>query len=71
MNWYKNLKQSRFTPPGYVFSIVWSILYFLLAIYFILLLNPKFYNEKALTYFLIQMLLLISLGLMSFLERGC
>ena len=57
MNWYKNLKQSRFTPPGYVFSIVWRILYFLLAIYFILLLNPKFYNEKAVMYFLIQMVI--------------
>jgi len=36
-NWYKKLKQSPLTPPGYVFGIVWPILYILIGIngYFI------------------------------------
>ena len=32
MAWYETLKRSSLTPPGYVFSIVWSILYFLIAL---------------------------------------
>lgn len=30
--WYLGLEKSRLTPPGIVFSIVWSILYAILAI---------------------------------------
>jgi benzodiazapine receptor len=30
--WYEGLHKSALTPPGYVFSIIWSILYALLAI---------------------------------------
>jgi tryptophan-rich sensory protein len=30
--WYSNLNKSSFTPPGYVFSIVWPLLYCSLAI---------------------------------------
>jgi benzodiazapine receptor len=30
--WYINLKKSSFTPPGYIFSIVWPLLYSSLAI---------------------------------------
>lgn len=30
--WYEGLNKSSLTPPGFVFSIVWSILYALLAI---------------------------------------
>lgn len=31
-SWYEELNKSAFTPPGPIFSIVWSILYALLAI---------------------------------------
>jgi len=31
-SWYEGLNKSILTPPGFVFSIVWSILYVLLAI---------------------------------------
>ena len=31
--WYTDLKKSSFTPPGYVFGIVWPILYCSLAIF--------------------------------------
>ena len=37
--WYKKQKKSSLTPPGYVFGIAWSILYVILAIYFVLALN--------------------------------
>ena len=31
--WYYQLAKSSLTPPGYVFGIVWSILYTMLAVY--------------------------------------
>ena len=32
MEWYQTLNQSPLAPPAVVFSIVWSILYFLMAV---------------------------------------
>ena len=40
-SWYKNLKQSKLTPPDKTFGIVWPILYALLLTYFILMLGEK------------------------------
>ena len=37
--WYNTLKKSKLTPPGYVFGIVWPILYVLLAVSFVLTLK--------------------------------
>ena len=37
-DWYKNLKKSKLTPPDYVFGIVWSFLYILMFIAFLLVL---------------------------------
>lgn len=54
--WYKDLKKSKLTPPGFVFGIAWTILYIILAIYFVLALLQK-KSELALTYFVIQMLI--------------
>ena len=39
--WYRSLKKSRLTPPDYVFSIVWPILYTLLGISFYFMLSSK------------------------------
>ena len=40
--WYNSLKKSKLTPPGYVFGIVWPILYVLLAVSFLLAIkSPK------------------------------
>ena len=40
--WYNSLKKSKLTPPGYVFGIVWPILYVLLAVSFLLTIkSPK------------------------------
>ena len=32
-SWYMGLLKSSWTPPGYVFGVVWTILYILLAVY--------------------------------------
>ena len=32
MDWYRTLNKSTLTPPDYIFSIVWGILYILLAV---------------------------------------
>ena len=40
--WYLSLNKSKLTPPGYVFGIVWPILYLLLGISFLLTIrSPK------------------------------
>ena len=57
--WYKNQNKSSLTPPGYVFGIAWSILYVTLAIYFVLAINVPG-SQKAIIYFIIQMLFNIS-----------
>jgi len=31
-DWYSDLSQAPWTPPGWVFSVVWSILYILLGV---------------------------------------
>ena len=36
-NWYVNLNKSRLTPPSWIFSLIWPILYILLLISFILI----------------------------------
>lgn len=49
--WYFDLNKSPLTPPGYVFSIAWSILYILIGIsYFIAL------NNKSFIYWIIPLL---------------
>ena len=35
-NWYQSLKRSSLTPPDWVFSIVWPILYVMILISFVL-----------------------------------
>ena len=57
--WYKNLKKSLLTPPGYVFKIVWSILYLFITLSFIF--NKKYcLNCKENILFIIQLFLNLS-----------
>ena len=55
--WYKNLNRAPWSPPNYVFGIVWGILYTLMTISFILVWknNKCFPYCSALTAFLIQL----------------
>jgi translocator protein len=66
--WYKKIKKSSLTPPGYVFGIVWTILYILLTIYFVLGLTQKG-SERALIYFGAQMILNLSWTYVFFTEQ--
>jgi translocator protein len=66
--WYKKLNKSKLTPPGYVFGIVWTILYILLTIYFVLGLTQKG-SERALIYFGAQMILNFSWTYVFFTEQ--
>ena len=43
--WYKNLKKSKLTPPGWVFGVVWPILYAsILAYYIVMILDERCIN---------------------------
>ena len=50
MAWYETLKRSSLTPPGYIFSIVWSILYFLIALSACIVWNKSSNHSKGLFY---------------------
>lgn len=56
--YYDSLHRSSLTPPSYIFSIVWPILYFSLAIVFFLVkTSPKCVNFcSPLVYFSVQLL---------------
>lgn len=45
--WYNTLAHSSLTPDGWIFSVVWTVLYFLigLALFFVMLNNNK--NNRA------------------------
>ena len=57
--WYQSLNKSALTPPGYVFSVAWTILYILMAISVFLYIKGGINKEKtfALWVFGIQLIL--------------
>ena len=58
MEQYKMLYQPPLAPPGFVFPIVWTILYFLMGIAAYLVWNLQAEEKKqALTTYLIQLIL--------------
>lgn len=59
--WYNNLNKSMFTPPNYIFSIVWPILYILIfySFYNIILkchANNSYYCKLAIFLFLVHLI---------------
>ncbi len=60
--WYETLNKAPWTPPNYVFGIIWPILYLLMFISFTLV----FFNKKCkggcrpILFFLIQLVLNLS-----------
>ena len=58
-SWYNNLNKPPWSPPSYVFGIVWPILYFLMFMSFTIIYNDKNCNPycDAITLFLIQLVL--------------
>jgi|Laugresu1bdmlbsd_1035121.scaffolds.fasta_scaffold15883_2 benzodiazapine receptor len=59
MGWYESLNKSKLTPPNYVFSIAWSILYFMIFLSFIFYVKDKPSNT-GLALFTIQLILNLS-----------
>tara|TARA_B100001093_G_scaffold80126_1_gene71518 strand:+ start:14263 stop:14646 length:384 start_codon:yes stop_codon:yes gene_type:complete len=61
-NWYKTLNTAPWSPPSYVFGIVWPILYILMTMsVLIVFLDKKCYPYcSPLTYFFIQLILNLS-----------
>ena len=57
--WFNALNKSVLTPDGWVFSVVWSILYLLLGIALFLIIKNKTRKSKAIAYwaFVVQMAL--------------
>tara|TARA_B100001059_G_scaffold232010_1_gene269019 strand:- start:2416 stop:2799 length:384 start_codon:yes stop_codon:yes gene_type:complete len=55
--WYLKLKQSKLSPPSWVFGVVWPLLYSMMAISLFIAWNSKqcFPYCNALTYFFIQL----------------
>tara|TARA_B100000508_G_C11445610_1_gene271186 strand:+ start:603 stop:986 length:384 start_codon:yes stop_codon:yes gene_type:complete len=55
--WYTTLNKAPWTPPGWVFGVVWSILYCFMTLSFLLVwTNKKCYPFcKELVYFFIQL----------------
>ena len=61
-NWYKTLNTAPWSPPNYVFGIVWPVLYILMTIsVLIVFFNKKCYPYCApLTFFFLQLILNLS-----------
>lgn len=59
MDWFDNLNKPFLNPPDWLFAPVWTILYILIAISFLLFLKGGMNKEKRmpLIFFIIQMLL--------------
>lgn len=61
-NWYKDLNRAPWSPPNYVFGIIWPILYLLMTISVLLVLfNKKCYPYcRPITFFILQLILNLS-----------
>ena len=68
---YDNLKKPQITPSKAVFRGAWKVLYFLMAVSFVLLLlSPNSFNKlMAIFLFLLQLLLNFNWGCVFFLYR--
>lgn len=48
--WYKTLKQSKLTPPSYVFGYVWPVLYILIIVSFVVYMNGTYTSTGIILY---------------------
>jgi benzodiazapine receptor len=56
-NWYQNLNQAPWTPPGWVFGFMWTLIMICFAIYMAYLLSTKRNRKKIILLFAIQWVL--------------
>ena len=54
---YKEIIKPSFAPPGFIFPIVWTILYILMGISSYLILTDKNKNDKAIKIYIIQLVI--------------
>lgn len=58
--WYNTINKSALTPDGWVFAVVWVVLYFLLGVALFLIMNndkTRYNKTKAYSLFFVQMVL--------------
>lgn len=68
--WYNGLVKSGLTPPGWLFSVAWTILYVLLGIaLYLIIINTKKHVDKVRAYVLFGIQLLLN-GLWSYVFFG-
>ncbi len=65
-NFYQSLTFPNFTPPNFVFIIVWPILYILIALSFYILIKKNLINRSILFYYLLNYILNQSFSLFFF-----
>lgn len=58
MTLYKDLNQPALSPPGWIFPVVWTILYLLMGLgSYLIATSYSPYKNKALLYYIIQLIL--------------
>ena len=61
-SWYQNLNKPFLSPPSYVFTIVWPILYILMAISLFMFLKGGMRREKIIPLFIFVVQLALNLS---------
>jgi benzodiazapine receptor len=56
-DWYQNLNQAPWTPPGWVFGAAWTLIMICFAVYMAYLLSTKMNRNKVILLFAIQWVL--------------
>ena len=61
LNWYDTLQKSKLTPPNYIFSVAWSLLYIMIfSSFFIYLFSKNRKDNIGLILFTIQLIFNLS-----------